>query len=71
MTILGMKELGEVAEAIRKEKGNKNRTKTQTDLGSEVADLVISIVTLANHFDVDINKEISKFQKRLASRHKI
>lgn len=64
-----LEELGEVAEAIRKTGGSKERKRTEVDLGSEIADLVISITTLANHFDINIDKEISLFQSRLAQRH--
>lgn len=64
-----MEELGEVAEAIRKNKGMKSRTKKDVDLGSEIADLIISITTLANHFEIDITEEIALFQKRMKDRH--
>lgn len=63
-----MEELGEVAEAIRKNGGNKNRTNEGSDLGSEIADLIISITTLANTFGVDITKEVQLFQERLEKR---
>jgi len=64
-----MEELGEVAEAIRKASGSKTRKQAEVDLGSELADLLVSITTLANHFEVDIEKEITLFQSRLAKRH--
>ena len=64
-----IEELGEVAEAIRKTNGSKDRKQSEVDLGSEIADLLISITTLANHFDVDLQKEIDAFQLRLAERH--
>lgn len=65
-----LEELGEVAEAIRKSNGSKDRKQAEVDLGSELADLVISITTLANNFDIDLEKEIVSFQSRLAQRHK-
>lgn len=65
-----IEELGEVAEAIRKNSGQKNRINKNVDLGSEIADLIISITTLANNFDVNITEEIELFQKRLAERSK-
>lgn len=64
-----IEELGEVAEAIRKTNGAKDRKESDVDLGSELADLLISITTIANHFDVDLQKEIEAFQLRLAERH--
>ncbi|MFZ2494434.1 MAG: MazG nucleotide pyrophosphohydrolase domain-containing protein [Candidatus Saccharimonadales bacterium] len=66
-----MEELGEVAEAIRKNQIKQDRVEKATrtvDLGSELADLMISITTLANHFGVDLTKEIYQFQKRIETR---
>ncbi len=64
-----MEESGEVAEAIRKTNGAKARKDVKVDLGSEMADLIVAITTLANHFDIDLTSEISHFQRRLAERH--
>lgn len=64
-----LEELGEVAEAIRKTNGSKARKQIDVDLGSELADLLISITTLANHFSIDLEKEIQAFQLRIAERH--
>lgn len=64
-----IEEFGEVAEAIRKSSGNKARKDVVTDIGSEFADLMITIVTLANSYDIDLTGEIAKFQHRLAERH--
>lgn len=64
-----MEELGEVAEAIRKTSGSKTRKQKDVNLGAEFADLVISVVTLANHFNIDLDKEIDSFKDRLAKRH--
>lgn len=64
-----MEELGEVAEAIRKQDGKKDRKQLEVDLGSEMADLVISIMTLANHFEVNLEQEVQKFQERITKRH--
>lgn len=65
-----LEELGEVSEAIRKQRGLKQRTANTTNLGSELADLLVSIVTLANHFDIDLDKELGLFRKRLTERQK-
>ena len=64
-----IEEFGEVAEAIRKQDGRKKRVDKKVDLGSEMADLIISITTLANHFNVDLTSEIEKFQQRITERH--
>lgn len=64
-----IEEFGEVAEAIRKDAGHKVRKEVATDVGSELADLIIAITTLANTYNVDLSGEIMKFQQRLAERH--
>lgn len=64
-----IEEFGEVAEAIRKSNGAKVRTQSTANLGSELADLLISITTLANHYDIDLTKEIEEFTKRITARH--
>lgn len=65
-----IEEFGEVAEAIRKESGAKDRKEQISHLGSEFADLLISITTLANTFDIDLEAEVDQFKARLAARHK-
>jgi len=64
-----IEEFGEVAEALRKQQGHKARKQVGTSLGSELADLIVSITTLANHFEIDLDAEIELFKKRLAERH--
>ena len=63
-----IEEIGEVAEAIRKTDGNKERTSTAVDVGSEIADVLIALLTLANTYNVDVTREIALFQERLAAR---
>ncbi len=64
-----IEEFGEVAEAIRKLHGAKERKEQTAHLGSELADLLISITTLANNFDIDLELEVKQFQTRIAARH--
>lgn len=64
-----IEEFGEVAEAIRKNAGHKARKDVTTDVGSELADLIVAITTLANSFGVDLSDELAKFQHRMAERH--
>lgn len=66
--LYAIEEFGEVAEAIRKKTVVDDHKVDDNKLGSEFADLLIAIVTLANHFDVDLTEEIHGFQKKLASR---
>lgn len=65
-----VEEFGEVAEAIRKIKGNKNHKKEAIDIGSEFADLFISLTTLANTHNVDLTHEINLFKKKIAKRRR-
>jgi NTP pyrophosphatase (non-canonical NTP hydrolase) len=66
--LLVIEELGEVAEAIRKTDRRKDRVEKELSVGSEMADLVISIITLANTYEIDLTKEIENFKSRLAKR---
>lgn len=65
-----LEEMGELAEAIRKDKGNKDRINKETSIGAEMADLLISMITLANTYEINITNEIGEFKSRLASRQK-
>lgn len=64
-----MEEFGEVAEALRKLSANKARKPDNPDLGSELADLIVSLITLANTYQIDLEFELERFKKRLAERH--
>lgn len=64
-----MEEFGEVAEALRKLSAQKARMPEAPDLGSELADLVVSVVTLANTYQIDLETELEGFKERLAARH--
>lgn len=64
-----IEEFGEIAEAIRKNEHHKDRVNKQVDLGSEMADMMIALTTLANHFEIDLQTEVAMFQERMAQRH--
>ena len=66
--LFAMEEFGEVAEAIRKKTVNDDYKQDDDKLGSEFADLLITITTLANTFNIDLTKEVEGFQKKLAAR---
>ena len=66
--LFAIEEFGEVAEAIRKRTIEGDYKVDDDKLGSEFGDLIITIVTLANTFDVDLTTEIKGFQAKLASR---
>lgn len=66
--LFAIEEFGEVAEAIRKRTMKDDYKIDDDKLGSEFGDLLITIVTLANTFDVDLTREIQGFQAKLAAR---
>ncbi len=63
-------ELGEMAEAIRKQSGKKSRKKTKTDLEGEMGDVLISLATVANHYNIDLEKAFLKAKRKIKNRHK-
>lgn len=66
--LFAIEEFGEVAEAIRKKTMSDDYKQDDDKLGSEFGDLLITIVTLANTFDVNLTEEVKAFQAKLASR---
>ena len=67
-----IEELGEVAEAIRKadneKKDRDEKVHKDSKIGPEMGDLLVSLVTLANSFGVDLTREVKGFQARLEER---
>lgn len=63
-----IEEFGEVAEAIRKQTKSADYKVDDGKLGSEFADLFISLITLANEYSVDLEVEIDGFWKKMAER---
>ncbi|MFX0000479.1 MAG: nucleotide pyrophosphohydrolase [Candidatus Hodarchaeota archaeon] len=57
-----MEELGEVAKEINALEGFKPKKYKNLDsnLGEELADLLFSIICIANHYGVDLGKEFNK-----------
>lgn len=66
--LFAIEEFGEVAEAIRKRTMKNDYKQDDDKLGSEFGDLLITICTLANTFDVDLTAEVQAFQQKLAIR---
>jgi len=66
--LFAIEEFGEVAEAIRKKTMKADYKQDDGKLGSEFGDLLITITTLANTFDVNLTNEVKGFQAKLASR---
>ena len=66
--LFAIEEFGEVAEAIRKKTVDNDYKQDDDKLGSEFADLLITITTLANTFKIDLTKEVKGFQQKMANR---
>lgn len=65
-----MEELGEVAKEINSLEGYKPKKSDNFDskLGEELADLLFSIICLANHNKVDLGDELTKVIKKYTIR---
>ncbi|MFW9897786.1 MAG: MazG nucleotide pyrophosphohydrolase domain-containing protein [Candidatus Thorarchaeota archaeon] len=70
-----MEEFGELAREINYLEGfkpKKSREKFKTDLGEELADIMFSVICLANYYKIDLNEKINnvikKYSKRDANR---
>jgi NTP pyrophosphatase (non-canonical NTP hydrolase) len=69
-----MEELGEVAREINSLEGYKPKKSKITDinLGEELADLLFSIICIANHYKIDLGKDfnniIAKYSERDSNR---
>jgi NTP pyrophosphatase (non-canonical NTP hydrolase) len=65
-----VEELGELAKEINRLEGHKPKKPDEADknLGEELADVIFSIICVANYYKIDINRELSlvidKFTKR-------
>lgn len=62
-------ELGEVAEAIRKTSGNKERVNKEVDLEGELGDVLVALSTIANTYGIDLGEAAEKSKKKIIERH--
>lgn len=65
-----MEELGEVAKEVNSIEGYKPKKSKITDsnLAEELADLLFSIICIANHYKVDLGKEFNKTFNKYSER---
>jgi len=63
-------EVGEVAREINhKEKIKaKKETEVDEDIGLEIADVLFSLICLANHYDIDLETKFKDVMKKYSSR---
>ena len=65
-----MEEVGEIAREInhREKIKKKKRTEPRTDIGLELADVLFSLICLANHYDVDLESKFREAMEKYSSR---
>lgn len=62
-------ELGEMAEAIRKAGGDKERKEMKPDLEGEIGDVLIALATVANNYNIDLESAAVKTKNKITKRH--
>lgn len=67
-----MEEVGELAREINHRFGPKKKksTESDSDLGEEMADVIFTIVCLANSLKIDLDKSFRKVMKKYNKRDK-
>ncbi|HXK37961.1 MAG TPA: MazG nucleotide pyrophosphohydrolase domain-containing protein [Candidatus Paceibacterota bacterium] len=63
-------ELGEMAEAIRKSSGYKDRKDEVMDLEGEMGDVLIALATVANNYNIDLDAAVQKSKIKIEERHR-
>jgi len=64
-----MEEVGEMAEAIRKSKGQKDNKEFSADLEKEIGDILLSLMTLAIRYGVDLERAFEKTKASIEKRY--
>lgn len=64
-----MEEVGEMAEALRKLKGNKENKDFRADLEKEFGDIMLSVFTLAIRHNVDLESALEKTKDSILKRY--
>jgi NTP pyrophosphatase (non-canonical NTP hydrolase) len=70
MVLAIMEELGEVAREINSLEGYKPKkvNETKSNLGEELADLLYSIICIANYYKIDLDKELNSIIDKYSER---
>ena len=65
-----MEEVGELAREInnREKIKKKKETEPETDIGLELADVLFSLICLANHYGVDLESKFREVMEKYSSR---
>jgi len=64
-----MEEIGEMAEAVRKLSGNKENKDLKTDLEKELGDILLSLLTLAIRYNIDLETAFEKTKDSIIKRY--
>lgn len=64
-----MEEIGEMAEAVRKLNGKKENKKFNANLKKEFGDILLSIITLAIRYNIDLEDAFEKTKKSILRRY--
>jgi NTP pyrophosphatase (non-canonical NTP hydrolase) len=64
-----MEEVGEMAEALRKLNGKKENKELQADLEKEFGDILLSIITLAIRYNIDLEQAFEKTKSSVLKRY--
>jgi NTP pyrophosphatase (non-canonical NTP hydrolase) len=65
-----VEEVGELAREINHLEGFKPKksTEKQTNLGEELADILFSIICIANYYKIDLNERLNQILKKYSKR---
>jgi len=66
-----MEELGELAREVNSLEGykpKKESVRAKSNLGEELADLLFSIICVANHYKIDLSDELDKIINKYSER---
>ncbi|MBR9706777.1 hypothetical protein GOV14_07105 [Candidatus Pacearchaeota archaeon] len=64
-----MEEIGEMAEAIRKLKGNKENKDIKADLEKEMGDTLLSLITLSIRYNINLEQAFEKTKRSIIDRY--
>lgn len=67
-----MEEVGELAREINHRYGAKKKKSTEkkNEVGDEIADIIFTLICMANSLNIDLDKSFEKMMKKLNSRDK-
>lgn len=65
-----MEEVGELAREInhREKIKKKKQTETEKDIGLEIADVLFSLICLANHYEIDLESKFKEVMEKYSNR---